>query len=356
MIKTSSKADTQWLLALMAGVASTFAVGLGTATPAAAQSTPNVIVDLSVLNGPGGYAPYPPPAYGAPQPYGQAAQPYAAPPTYGQPVPQYGVPQPYGQPVQPYGGQQPYGAPQPYGQSAQPYGGQQANIQPVPAYGGYLIMPNAGYGPPQATMLAPPPAYGRAPAPPPAYVQAPAPQPVTAQRTARNAPIKITADPPARPKVKTSEIAAGGGPAAKPVKVASPAATAVPAPAIAPKVATAPTGNAAANAAIVRSEPKPAPVSVRIATAKPPKTAPAAVPTPAAPAAPAAVPPTATAAPTVNAPTVAPAPPAAVIVSPATPPAEKVQVAARTPSAASGGGQGLAIPFDTDSAELEDST
>ena len=214
MIRKPSKSVTRWLLAMAAGAASTLATGLGAATPAAAQSTPNVIVDLSVLYGPGGYAP---PAYGAPQPYGQAIQPYGAPQPYGQPVPGYGVPQPYGQVAQPY-----YGGQLPYGQAAQPYGGQQANIQPMPAYGGYLIMPNAGYGPPQPTMLAPPPAYAQAPAPPP----------MTAPRPARSAPIKITADPPPRAKVTTSEVAAVGGSAAKPAKVAGSAATApVPAPA-----------------------------------------------------------------------------------------------------------------------------
>ena len=88
MIRKPSKPVAWRLFAVTAGIASTatLALGLGAATPAAAQSTPNVIVDLSVLNAPGGYAPYPP-AGGAPQLYGQA------------PVP-YGVQQPYGQPRQ----------------------------------------------------------------------------------------------------------------------------------------------------------------------------------------------------------------------------------------------------------------
>jgi outer membrane protein OmpA-like peptidoglycan-associated protein len=335
---------------MTAGMALALTAGLGVTTPATAQSTPNVIVDLSVLGGPSGYAPYPPPAYGTPQPYGQGAQPYGVPQPYGapqpygqavqpygQPVPSYGVPQPYGQAAQPYGGQLPYG------QAAQPYGGQQANIQPIPAYGGYLIMPNTGYGPPQPTMLPSPPAFARAPAPPT----------MTAQRPARRAPINITPDPPARPKISTSEVAAIDAPVAKPVEVASPAVS-----------AAAPEAPAPGTAALVRSAPKPAPVSVRVAAAPPPKAAPTAAPTPPAPIAEPAAPTTATivpravTAPAVNAPTptVTPAPPVAVVVTPSTPPAEKVQVAARTPSGASGGGKDLAIPFDSDSAELEDSS
>ncbi len=333
--------------------------------PASAQSTPNVIVDLSVLNPTPGYAAptyaappsygapayappqgYAAPAYGVPQGYA-APQAYAAPQGYGVPQPQaYGTPQPqaYGTPPpQAYGTPrpQPYGAPppQPYNapayNTAQGYGAQPGYGYVGPSYGGYLVMPNAGYGPPQRTLLAPP-------------ILAPLPGTAVAQAPQNSGPIRLTPSAPPTPiaptmKAKVEEPIMAV-PEAAPVKTTEMAVAARPEPqaevALAEQLPT-------AEATAMPSEPTSEGDADPIMTAAVPATNPDPVFEPAKPKAPPAA---------AMAPRVEPAPIAVAEAPIAAAPAGQTQLAARTPASQSVSGDQLSISFDSNSADLDDSS
>ncbi|MCP4327754.1 MAG: hypothetical protein GY791_04875 [Alphaproteobacteria bacterium] len=344
----------------MAGsVAVTVLVAMAAGNSAVAQSTPNVIVDLSVLNVQGGYAPYPPPNYGgapayaAPQPYGTVPQGYgAAPQPYGT------APQGYGAPPQGYGAApqgyvavpQGYGAvPQPYG-AAPTYGRVPAYSPPPavaqtgPTYGGYLLVPNSGFGPPQPTLLAP-------------QIRPPSSAVASAPRTTSPTPL-VPAVRQATPTATAAVAPAVAQPPAAPVAQAKPAPQAVPAapPALATSIATTMPAPAVAEGSADPADTEPAADEMPAASAATIAVPPSPIVQPSQPKAP----PSATAPEPAAVPALAQAPaavaqaPAAVEVPPPAAATEQVQVAARTPAAQTVDGDTLSVRFDPGSAEFGD--